>query len=81
LLQLTREHVALLRAEDLATDCAKDGTVVEVFERAEGAVARAHTNPTVQKLWERYAAVCAYVPIASLAESSAIFASFAPLEI
>ncbi len=38
LLQLTREHVPLLRAEGLATDfpvtaCrAKDGTVVEVFE-------------------------------------------------
>lgn len=87
LLQLTREHVALLRAEGLATDrpvtaCrAKDGTVVEVFEWAEGAVARAHTNPAVQKLWERYAAVCDYVPLASLAESSAIFASFAPLEL
>lgn len=87
LLQLTREHVALLRAEGLATDrpvtaCrAKDGTVVEVFEWAEVAVGRAHTNSAVQKLWERYAAVCDYVPLASLAESSAIFASFSPLEL
>ncbi len=46
LLQLTREHVPLLRAEGLATghpvtSCqAKDGTVVEVFEWAAGGVER-----------------------------------------
>jgi hypothetical protein len=57
LLQLTREHVPLLRAEGLATArpvtaCqAKDGTVVEVFEWVEGGVQRAHTNPVVHKLW------------------------------
>jgi hypothetical protein len=43
LLQLTREHVPLLRAEGLATDhpvtacLARDGTVVEVFEWAPAA--------------------------------------------
>jgi hypothetical protein len=85
LLQLTREHVPLLRAEGLATDrpftaCqAKDGTIVEVFEWALGAVERAHTNPVVRELWERYAAACDIVPLASLPESSTMFASFAPL--
>ena len=58
LLQLTREHIALLRAEGLATDhpvttCqTKDGTVVEVFEWAAGGPEGAHTNPAVLKLWE-----------------------------
>jgi hypothetical protein len=85
LLQLTREHVPLLRAEGLATDhpvtvCqAKDGTIVEVFEWAVGAVERAHSNPVVMKLWERYAAACDIVPLASLAESSTMFASFTPV--
>jgi hypothetical protein len=85
LLQLTREHVPLLRAEGLATDrpfiaCrAKDGTIVEVFEWEAGAVARAHANPVVMKLWERYAVACDIVPLASLPESSTMFASFTPL--
>jgi len=85
LLQLTREHVPLLRAEGLATDrpviaCqAKDGTIVEVFEWVAGGLERVHNNPAVMKLWERYAAVCDYVPLVSLAESSTQFASFAPL--
>jgi hypothetical protein len=87
LLQLTREHVPLLRAEGLATDhpvtaCqAKDGTIVEVFEWVAGGPEKAHTNPVVLKLWERYAAVCDYVPLATLAESSTLFASFTPLDL
>jgi hypothetical protein len=85
LLQLTREHVPLLRAEGLATDrpvtaCqAKDGTIVEVFEWVAGGTERAHTNPAVIKLWERYAAACDYVPLVSLPEVSNMFASFTPL--
>jgi hypothetical protein len=87
LLQLTREHVPLLRAEGLATDrpvtaCqTKDGTVVEVFEWAAGGTERAHTNPVVMKLWERYSAVCDYVPLASLPEASNMFASFTPIDL
>jgi hypothetical protein len=87
LLQLTREHVPLLRDEGLATDhpvtaCqAKDGTIVEVFEWADGAIERAHSNPVVLKLWERYAAACDIVPLASLSEASNMFASFTPLKL
>ena len=87
LLQLTREHVPLLRAEGLATNhpvttCqAKDGTVVEVFEWEAGGVERAHINPAVLKLWERYASACDYVPLTSLSESSTQFASFTPIEL
>jgi hypothetical protein len=85
LLQLTREHVPLLRAEGLATArpvvaCqAKDSTVVEVFEWAPGGAERAHSNPAVLALWTRYADACDYVPLTSLAESSTMFASFTPL--
>ena len=51
LLQLTREHVPLLRAEGLATDhpvtaCqATDGTIVEVFEWAAGGTEKATPIP------------------------------------
>jgi hypothetical protein len=87
MLELTREHVPLLRAEGLATDhpvtaCqATDGTVVEVFEWVPGGVERAHTNPVVRKLWERYAASCDIVPMVSLPEASKMFASFTPFEL
>ena len=58
---------------------AKDGTIVEVFEWEVGGVERAHANPAVTKLWERYALACDFVPLASLPESSTMFASFVPL--
>lgn len=85
LLQLTREHVPILRAEGLASERAviagqaSDGTIVEVFEWLPGAVARAHSNPAVLALWQRYADVCEIVPLASLLEASTMFASFTPL--
>jgi hypothetical protein len=87
LLQLTREHVPQLRAEGLATDrpvtacLARDGTVVEVFEWAPGGVERAHSNPVVMKLWERYASACDIVPLTSLPEASSMFASFTPVDL
>jgi hypothetical protein len=54
---------------------------VEVFEWAPGGVERAHSNPVVLKLWERYAAVCEIVPLNQLAESSTMFASFARVDL
>lgn len=87
LLQLTREHVPLLRREGLATDRpviaaqAADGTIVEAFEWTPGGVERAHSNPVVRKLWERYAAACEIVPLNQLAESSTMFASFTPIDV
>jgi hypothetical protein len=85
LLQLTREHVPLLREEGLATDrtaiagLAADGTVVEAFEWEAGAIERAHTNPRVTALWERYAAACDYIPLKSLPEAEQMFAGFRPI--
>ena len=72
LLQLTREHVPLLRSEGLVTNhpvtvCqSTDGTIVEVFEWAAGGMERAHSNPAVLALWARYGEACDYVPLTTL---------------
>lgn len=85
LLQLTREHLPLLRAEGLATDrtevvCrATDGTIIEVFEWEAGGTEKAHSNPRVRELWERYWACCEIVPLSQLPEATQMFAGFAPL--
>jgi quinol monooxygenase YgiN len=88
LLELTREHVPILRAEGLASDRpawamhAADGTVIEVFEwTSKEAMAAAHTNPEVQKMWGRYAEACDYVPLTSVKECSDLFAGFAPIDL
>jgi quinol monooxygenase YgiN len=88
LLQLTKEHVPILRGQGLATNrpaCAMraaDGTILEVFEwTSQEAIASAHQNPEVQKLWERYGEACEYVPLASVKECSEMFAGFAPIEL
>ena len=85
LLDLTRDHVPHLRRLGLATNRpslvlqARDGVVVEVFEWKPGAMEAAHAHPEVLALWERYAAVCDYVPLANLAEATELFARFAPI--
>jgi hypothetical protein len=87
LMELTFEHHDILLDEGLVTERvpfvmrAKDGTIVEVFEWLDGAVERAHSNPAVLKLWDRYAAVCDYVPLSQLAESNDLFAGFEAVEI
>jgi hypothetical protein len=86
LLQLTREHVPILRNEGLVTERpayamrAKDGTIVEVFEwKSNEAIQAAHTNPEVGKLWKRYEAACDYVSLSTLAEAQDMFAGFEPI--
>ena len=87
LLQLTREHLPVLRAEGLATDMpettlvAADGVIVEVFEWAPGGAERAHQNPTVLALWKRYFEACDMVKLCDLAEATQMFASFRRLEL
>ena len=86
-MQLTREHVPLLRAQRLATNhpltvCrAKDGTIVEVFEWAsQEAIDRAHESAEVRNLWGRYEAACDYVKVVDLAEAGDVWATFEPLD-
>ena len=44
---------------------------------SQAAIDRAHTNPEVGKLWERYAACCDYVTLADLPEARDMFPGFA----
>jgi len=85
LMELAQEHVPFLRSIGLATQrptviaTAADGTLVEVFEWVEGGIEKAHSHPGVLKMWGRYAEVCDYVPLNTLAESGMMFASFTPV--
>ncbi len=84
LMSLTQEHVPYLRSIGLATKrphviaTAADGTVLEVFEWAEGGVAKAHSHAGLGKLWNRYAEACDFVPLKSLPEAEMTFANFVP---
>ncbi len=87
LLQLTREHVPLLRSLGLATDSpvtacrSGDGTIIEVFEWEAGGIEKAHTHPVVGELWQRYFAACEIVPLRQLAEAGEMFAGFERIEL
>jgi hypothetical protein len=88
LLELTKEHVPILRAQGLATDRpayamrSSDGSIIEVFEwNSKEAIEAAHTNPVVLKMWEKYQQVCEYTPLVNVKESSDLFAGFEPIEL
>lgn len=83
---LARGHHERLRAEGLVTDRqpilmrAGDGTVIEVLEwLSADAIAAAHGNAAVQRMWAEYAEVCDYVPVADVAEAAALFSEFEPM--
>lgn len=85
--ELMKTHVPTLRAEGLATGRAPilmrsaDGTIVEVFEWvSQEAIDRAHSNPSVLAMWERYGQVCDYVKINDVPEASQLFSGFEPLD-
>lgn len=86
LLALTAEHIPHLRSLGLVTDRpslamrAKDGTVLEVFEWKDGAIALAHEMPEIHAMWAKYSAVCEYVPLMTLGEAADLFAQFVPLD-
>ena len=88
LLELTREHLPILRSQGLATDRpsyvmkAKDGTIIEVFEwKSAEAIAAAHQNPAWQAMCARYSDVCEYVRLETLSESKNMFAEFEPVNL
>ena len=79
-------HHSTLKSERLVTDResiimrSEDGTVIEVFEwRSKEAIESAHANIAVQKMWQKYADVCEFVPLSRVRESSALFSEFAPV--
>jgi quinol monooxygenase YgiN len=83
--QVMRTHLPTLRQQGLVTDRvsimmeAKDGTIIEVFEwRSQAAIDQAHTNPAVLEMWGKYAEVCDYVPVGTVAETADMFPAFRP---
>jgi hypothetical protein len=84
--ELMQEHMPILRSQKLVTEresvlmVAGDGTIIEVFEwRSREAIESAHTNPVIQEMWGRYAEVCDYVPVTTVAEAAQLFSEFDPL--
>ena len=83
---VVRDHLPILRAEDLVTERevvvmeAEDGTILEVFEwKSPEAIDAAHRNDKVRELWVRYEACCEYVPPADVPETRNLFPGFRPL--
>lgn len=83
LLALVRRHVPDLRRMGYATDhpatilrSRQDGTIVEVFEWADGGADRAHGDPVIRALWKRFEEAAAYVSLGQLRESGELFARF-----
>lgn len=88
LLEVVRTHLPILRQQKLATSRpvqvlrAGDGTLLEIFEWvSEEAVEQAHTNPVVQKLWERFGKVSDFVTLASLPGAQEPFPHFEPVDL
>jgi hypothetical protein len=84
--QLMKTHVARLRKEGLVSDrepilmISKSGVVIEIFGwKSKEAIEAAHKNAVAQKIWTEYAAVCEYVPVGNLEESTTLFSEFSPL--
>ncbi len=82
---LTLEHVPYLRSLGFATERppviakAGDGTILEIFEWAEGGLRKAHAHAGLGEMWGRFSSACDSVPLASLAEAGMIFANFVPI--
>jgi hypothetical protein len=85
---LMADHVATLRSIGLVTDRApiameaSDGTIIEVFEwTSPEAIHTAHSHPVVLQMWEEYAKVCDYIPVAQVSEASQLFSEFTPFDV
>lgn len=83
-----KNHLAVLRAENLVTDRpatvmrAGDGSLIEVFEwRSADAIDQAHNNASVQALWEDFGEACEFTPLRNLAETEQMFAEFDSVEL
>ncbi|HZL99336.1 MAG TPA: hypothetical protein VFD43_03700 [Planctomycetota bacterium] len=88
LLEVVRTHVPVLRRQKLATARpvqvlrAGDGTLLEIFEWvSEEAVEKAHHDPVVKQLWERFARVSDFTTLASLPGAQEPFPHFEPVDV
>lgn len=85
--ELLAHNLALLRAKglvtrrELVTLKAEDGTLVELFEWvSRRALARAEKDDEIQRLWQKFAGISQFVPIAALAEAQQAFSAFEVLD-
>jgi quinol monooxygenase YgiN len=86
LLKVVKDHLPVLRKQKLVTarkaiqGRAVDGSIIEIFEwKSQKAIEQAHSNPEVQKLWERYGKCCEYIKFTDLAEAASMFPGFEPV--
>ena len=87
LLACVRDHIPTLRSQKLVTNRkpivmqAADGTIVEVIEwQSEQAIADAHENAVVGRLWARFDACCTFAKFCDLAEAKSTFPGFSPVK-
>ena len=87
LLQLIKDHIPILRTQNLVTDRepiamrAADGTVVEVFEwKSTEAIKQAHHNKAVQELWVKFSQVCDYEIPVNVKEFQMLFSEFETID-
>lgn len=83
LIELTKEHHGILKDEGLVTDRtpvimkSKDDCIIEIFEwKSKDSIDHAHANPEIQKLWERYGALCAFEKPTNIEEFESMFSEF-----
>src|SRR6201984_692476 len=88
LLQLTREHLPILRSQGLATDRpsyvmkSADGTTIEVFGwKSAEAIAAAHENPVWQAMCGRYSEPCGSIRLEDLSGGKNYFAAFDSIDL
>jgi hypothetical protein len=88
LVALLKEHLPILRSQNLVTERpaaamrASDGTILEVFEwKSQQAIDDAHKNPVILAMWDRFENACDYVPLNSLKESEHPFQGFEPVNL
>ncbi|MEO6695415.1 MAG: hypothetical protein ABIY50_11710 [Ignavibacteria bacterium] len=88
LLAVIKDHMPVLRKEDLVTDreCyvmkSKENFILEVFEwKSEEAINNAHKNVNVMKLWKRFEEVCEYKTLSEIEESKSMFPGFEPVDV
>ena len=55
---------------------ARDGTFVEIFEWVPGGAERAHHDPRVMGLWDRFSAACDFVALRDLPDAERPFPHF-----
>jgi quinol monooxygenase YgiN len=85
---LMNSHVNRLLAQGLVSSRqpilmeSEDGTFVEVFGwKSKEAIAAAHQNPAVLAMWNEFAEVCDYVPVALVPEAQQLFSQFTPVDV